>query len=140
MLRGDQRAHFCIRLHAVLDDQRLHARDQAFDDLVGHVANDDGYRDRHAALAGRAIGRAHQRVGDLVQVGVGHAHQVVLGAAQGLYALAALCAFGIDVFGDRRRPDEGQRFDVGMGDQRAGRLRSAIQPGAARPTDRVPTA
>ena len=117
VLGGDQRAHFGVAVHAVLDHQGLDARDQAFDYLVGHVAHRHGHRDGHAAFAGRAVGRAHQGVGDLIQVGIGHHHQVVLGAAQGLHALAAAGAFGVDVFGDGGRADEGQGLDVRVRDQ-----------------------
>ena len=118
MLRGDKRTHFGVALHAVLDHQRLDARSQALDHLVGHVAHCHRHRDGHAALAGRAVGRAHQGVGDLVEVGVGHDHHVVLGAAQRLHALATAGAFGVDVFGDGGRTDKGQGFHVRVRDQR----------------------
>ena len=45
-------------------------------------------------------------VGGQVQVGVGQDHHVVLGAAQGLHALAVRGAGGVDVLGDRGRADE----------------------------------
>jgi hypothetical protein len=57
--------------------------DQLLDQRVGGLLADrHRHRDRHAALAGRAVGRADQRVDRLVEVGVGHDDHVVLGAAQ----------------------------------------------------------
>ena len=78
--------------------------------------------DGHAALSPDAVGRAHQRVDGVGHVGVGHQHGVVLGAAQGLHALAMLAAPN-NVFGDRRRADKAdppsravlqQRIDGGL--------------------------
>jgi hypothetical protein len=70
-------------------DARLELGDQR---IAGLVADGHGHRDRHAALAGRAVAGAHQRVGGLVHVGIGHDDHVVLGAAQRLHALAGLRA------------------------------------------------
>ncbi len=71
-------------------------------------------RDRHAALARRAVARADQRVDRLVHVGVGHHHHVVLGAAEALHALSRRRAARIDIFGDRGRADEADRLNVGI--------------------------
>jgi hypothetical protein len=90
-------------------------------DLVGHVAHQHRHRDRHAALAGRAVARADQRVDRLVDVGVGHHHHVVLRAAQGLHALAVARAGLVDVVGDRRGADEADGLDVGVLEQRVDR-------------------
>ena len=65
-----------------------HARRQPLDQRVADVADRDRDGDRHAALACRAVSRAHQRVGRLVEVGVGHHDHVVLRAAQRLHPLA----------------------------------------------------
>ena len=66
-------------------------------DPVGDVAHQHRHRDRHAALAGRAVGRADQRVDRLLEVGVGHHDHVVLGAAERLHALAVARAGLVDV-------------------------------------------
>ena len=75
-------------------------------------------RDRHAALAGRAVGGRDRGVGGHLDVGVGQHDHVVLGAAQRLHPLAVLRARLVDVAGDRRRADEADRGDVGMLEQR----------------------
>ena len=154
--RGDQRPHLGLGVGAGADLQRAHPRHQLVHQRVADVADRDRDRDRHAALAGRAVGRAHQRVGRLVEIGVGHHHHVVLGAAQRLHALAVLRGGRVDVLGDRGRADEADRGDVGMLQQRVDRLLVAVddveharrQPGLgqqlgdadSRPTDRAPTA
>ena len=91
------------------------------DDPVGHVTDQHRHADRHAALAGRAIGGADQRVDRLLDVGVGHHHHVVLRAAQRLHALAVVRAGLVDVLGDRGRSDKTQCLDVRMGQQRIDR-------------------
>ena len=78
--------------------------------LVGHVADQHRDRDRHAALAGRAVGRADQRIDRLLDVGVGHHDHVVLRAAERLHALAVARAGLVDVLRDRRRADEAERL------------------------------
>ena len=112
-LRGgsDQRAHVEAAGSAGADLQRLDLRNQLGDQRVGHlVADAYRHRDRHAALAAGAVGGTHQRADGVVEVGVGHQHRMVLRAAQGLHALAALGALGIDVFGDGGRADEADGF------------------------------
>lgn len=99
---------------------------QARHQPVGHPAHRHRHRDRHAALAGRAVGCADQRVDRLVEVGIGHHHQVVLGAAQGLHALAAPGAFRINVLGDRRAADKGHGLHIRMGQQRIHRVLAAL--------------
>ena len=80
----------------------------------GVVADGDGDGDGHAALAGGAVGGADESVGGLVEIGVGHDDHVVLRAAEGLHALAVLCAGGVDVLGDGGRADEGDGLDGGV--------------------------
>ena len=120
MLGGDQRAHLDARLVARADLERAHPRRQVLDQPVGRLADRDRDRDRHAALAGRAVGRADQRIGHLLEVGVGQHHHVVLGAAQRLHPLAVRGAGRVDVLGDRGRADEADRGDVrdGAGSRR----------------------
>jgi hypothetical protein len=54
---------------------------------VGDVADRDDDRDRHAALAGRAVAGADRGVGGHVEVGVGQHDHVVLRAAERLHRL-----------------------------------------------------
>ena len=91
------------------------------DQRVGHVADRDEHRDRHAALAGRAVGRADRRVGGELDVGVGQHHHVVLRAAERLHALAVARAGLVDVLRDRRRADEAHRGDAGVLEDRVDR-------------------
>ena len=88
-LPGDQRAEIGRGIGRGADLQALDARDQLVHQPVGGVLADrHGDRDRHAALAGRAVAGADQGVDGLVHVGVGHDDHVVLGAAEALHALA----------------------------------------------------
>ena len=105
-LRRDHRAHLRVGLEARADLDRQRLLAQPLDQRVGGVADRDGDRDRHAALAGRAVARGGQVVGGEVEVGVGQHDGVVLGAAQRLHALAVLRAGLVDVACDRRRADE----------------------------------
>ncbi|KEF90288.1 hypothetical protein RLJV_23690 [Pseudomonas aeruginosa] len=59
-----------------------------------------------AAVTSGPMSRPQEVPAPVVEVGVGHQHRMVLRAAQGLHALAALGALGIDVFGDGGRADE----------------------------------
>ena len=81
-------------------------------ELVGRVADADEHRDRHAALAGRAVARRHRGVRRELHVGVGQHDHVVLRAAERLHALAVLGAGLVDVLRDRRRADERHRRDL----------------------------
>ena len=124
---GDERAHLGVRVGGRADLQRPHLRRQRLDQRFGRLLADrDGDRDRHAALAGRAVARAHQRVGRLVHVGVGHDDHVVLGAAERLHALTRRRAARVDVVGDRRGADEAHRLDVGMVEDGVDRLLVAV--------------
>ncbi len=109
-----------IFMHADRGRERL---DQPVGRLLADRHRD---RDRHAALAGRAVARAHQRVDGLVHVGVRHDDHVVLGAAQRLHALARRASPAVDVLGDRRRADEAHRLDVGMVEDRVDRFLVAV--------------
>src|SRR4029079_14735787 len=66
----------------------------------------DYLRDRHATLAGRAVGGADGRVGGQVDVRVGQDDHVVLRPAERLHALAVLRDRLVDVARDRCRADE----------------------------------
>ena len=121
VLARDERAHLRVRLEAVAD---LHLRQPLLDradQVVGRVADGDEHRDRHAALAGRAVAGADGRVGGHVDVGVGEHDHVVLRAAERLHALAVLRAGLVDVARDRRRADEADRGDLGMLEHRVDR-------------------
>jgi hypothetical protein len=79
---ADQRPHLGLAVAARPDLECAHPRLEPLDQRVGHlVADRHRHRDRHAALAGGPVGRTHQRVDRLVEVGVGHHHHVVLGPA-----------------------------------------------------------
>ena len=89
MRGGDDRAVLRVRIGRDADLQRLDLGDQLLAQFVGGLLADrHDDRQRHAALAGRAEGRADEVLHDLVQVGVGHDDAVVLGAAHRLHALA----------------------------------------------------
>jgi hypothetical protein len=104
MLARDERAHLRRGVEAVADlDLRQALLDRA-DELVAGVADGDDDRDRHAALAGRAVAGAHGGVGRHVDVGVGQDDHVVLGAAERLHALAVLRSGLVDVARDRVEP------------------------------------
>ena len=114
MLLGHQRAHLGFRIGAGADLQGADLRLELGHQRVGRLLADRHRdRDRHAALAGRTIGRAHQRIDRLVEIGIGHDDHVVLGAAQRLAALAGAGGGLIDVAGDRRRADEADGRDIG---------------------------
>ncbi|MNO71058.1 hypothetical protein D3C76_619610 [compost metagenome] len=116
---GDQRAHVQAAVGAGADLQGLDLRDDLLHQRIGDlVAHAHGHGDGHAALAAGTVGGAHERADGVVEVGVGHQHGVVLRPAQGLHALAALGAFGIDVLGDRGRADEAQGLHFRRLDQR----------------------
>ena len=92
--------------------QRRDHRTQRRNQPVGGVADRDGDRDRHAALAGRTVRRAHQRLRGELRIGIGHHHHVILRAAERLHALAVLRGRFVDVLGDRRRADEADGRNV----------------------------
>ena len=108
----------------------LHLRDlglQAGDDGVGGlVADRDDERDRHAALAARAVRRAHERADGVVDVRVGHDDGVVLRAAEGLDALAVRAALAIDVLCNRGRADEAERLHALVLEERVDRFLVAV--------------
>ena len=109
----DHRAVVGLRVGGGADLEALDARDELLHQHVGGLLADRHRdRDRHAALAGRAVAGADQRIDRLVHVGVRHHDHVVLGAAEALHALAVRAAGRIDVFGDRRRADEADRLDA----------------------------
>ena len=91
------------------------------DEPVARVADRDDLRDRHAALAGRAVGGADGGVGGHVDVGVGEHDHVVLRPAERLHALAVLRAGLVDIARDRRRADEADRGDVRVLEDRVDR-------------------
>ena len=84
VVNGDKEA-----VDALLIDPRNELFDQ---DIGGLLADRHSHRHRHAALAGRTVPGADQRVDRLVHVGVGHDDHVVLGAAEALHALAVSAA------------------------------------------------
>ena len=121
-----QRSHVDVCRVASADFQLLRALQHARHEVVGATADGDSDRDRHAALACRAIGGADQRVRGAVEVGVGHYHHVVLRPAQGLHAFAVGDALRLDVLRDRRRTDEGHGLYVRVFEQGIDRFLVAL--------------
>ena len=103
-------------------DHRLQRRDQ----LVAGVADRDGHGDRHAPLARRTIGRAHQCLRGELRIRVGHHDHVILCAAQRLHALAVLGCRFIDVLRHRRRSHEADGRDIRIREQDVDRLAIAV--------------
>ena len=95
---GDHRAVLGVGIGRDADPQALDLGKQLLAQaLGGFLADRHHHRQGHAALAGRAVGRADD-VGDrLVEIGVGQDDAVVLGAAHGLDALAVRGAAPIDI-------------------------------------------
>src|SRR5580704_6201150 len=111
----NQWAHFRARLRAIGDlearDALFHAREQG---LGGAIADRNGHRDRHAALARGTEGRARERVGRLVHVRIRHHDHVVLRPAQRLYALAGRGAAAVDILSNRGGTDKADSRNAGM--------------------------
>ena len=114
VLAGDERPHLGRRVGAGTDDELVEAEAHRVDERVADVADRDDHAHRHAPLAGRAVGRAHRRVGGQVEVGVGQHDHVVLGAAERLHALAVGGARLVHVARHRRGAHEADRADVGV--------------------------
>jgi hypothetical protein len=110
---GDERTHVGVA-GAVPGDELGHPLLDLVDQLVGDGLDRDQRRDRHAALTGRAEAGVDGGVGGQVEVGVGQDEHVVLGATEGLDALAVGGAGLVDVLRDRGGADEGDGLDVGV--------------------------
>ncbi|CQA10038.1 Uncharacterised protein [Mycobacteroides abscessus] len=80
--------------------------------LRGGLTHRDRDRDRHAALAGRAVSGTDQRVDGLVDIGVRHDDHVVLGAAKALGAFTIGGGGLVDVLRNGGRSDESDRGDT----------------------------
>ena len=127
VLPGDERTHLGFGVGAGSNLQRAHLGLEPGDQGVRRLlADGDSHRDRHAALAGGAIGRTHQRIDRLVHVGIRHDDHVVLGTTQCLAALAGARRSLIDVAGNGRRADEAHRLDVGRVQDGVDRLLVAV--------------
>jgi hypothetical protein len=123
----DQRAEIGRRVDRSADLQAFDARDELFHQPIGGgLADRHRDRDRHAALAGRAVAGADQRVDGLVHVRVRHDDGVVLGAAEALRALAGRRRALVDVLRDRGRADEADGLDVGIVEDRVDRFLVAV--------------
>ena len=114
---GDQRAHLDTGRQTRPDLEFAGARRQAFDQSIGHVADRDGDRDRHAALARRTVGGTDQCVDGLVEVDIGHDDEVVLGTAERLDALAGGATGSVDGLGHGCRANEADRGDARIVEQ-----------------------
>ncbi|MPL73124.1 hypothetical protein SDC9_18917 [bioreactor metagenome] len=107
-LLGDDRPEVDVVARGIgADLELLDLRNELLDQPVGgFLAHRHRDRDRHAAFARRAEARTHQRIGRLVEIGVGHDDHVVLRAAEALCALAVGAGTAIDVLCDRGGPHE----------------------------------
>ena len=114
MGRRHERPHVHAFSRSRSDLQLARLRGQRSDQRVRSAADGDDGRDGHAAFAGRAVRRAHQRVDGEVEIRVGQHDRVVLGAAQRLHAFALRGCGRVDVLRDGRGSDERHGFDVGM--------------------------
>ena len=99
---------------------------EPFDQGIGDLA--DRHRDAagHAALAGAAKRRELKCPHGLVEIGVGHDDEMVLGAAGRLDPLAVLRAGHVNVPGDRRRADERDRTHQRVSQERIDALLVAV--------------
>jgi hypothetical protein len=88
VLRGDHRAVIAAGSWLVPTFSASMAGSSVDQALGRAFAHRHHHRQRHAALARRTEGRAHQIVHRAVEIGIGHDDAVVLGAAHGLHALA----------------------------------------------------
>ena len=122
---GDERAHVGVA-HAVTGAQGAGALGDLGDELVGDRVGREHDRDRHAPLPRSPVAGVDRGVGGQVEVGVGQDEHVVLRAAERLDPLAGGDPALVDVARDRRRPDEGDRLDVGVVEQRVDRLLVAV--------------
>nr|WP_254801958.1 hypothetical protein [Kitasatospora sp. SUK 42] len=112
VLAGDQRTHLRVAVAAGADLEGRHPLLDLLDQLVADRVDRDQDGDGHAALPGRTEAGVDGGVGGEVEVGVRQDQHVVLGAAQGLHALAVAGAGLVDVAGDRGGADEADGLDV----------------------------
>src|SRR5208282_5034963 len=100
MLARDDRAH--VDLGTSIRRADLHAlgrRAEPFDQRIGDLTDWHGDAAGHAALAGTSEGRKLERADGLIEIGIGHDDEMVLGAAGGLHSLAVLCARQVNMPG-----------------------------------------
>ena len=109
---GHDRAHLGGQIHAVQHFKGLGARQQFGHQSFGHVAHQYSHTDGHTAFASGTVSGTNQGVDGLVDIGIGHHHHVVLGAAQCLHAFAVVGAGFIDVIGNGRGADKTHGLDV----------------------------
>ena len=127
MRPGHQRTHVHAGRGAGADLHFGNLDLQARDHGVGcGVAHRHHQRNRHATFAARTIGCAHQGAHGVADVGIGHQHRVVFGAAQRLHPLAVGATGGVNVFGNRRGAHKTDCLDARIGQQRVHRLFVAV--------------
>ncbi len=90
------------------------------------VADRHHHRAGHAPLPGGPEGGADDPVHGLVDDRVGHDHDVILGAAQGLHALAGLGRPLVDELGHRSGADKRDRVDAGVVEDALHHLAAAV--------------
>jgi hypothetical protein len=110
-----ERAVVCGCVCRRADLKTLDARCEPFHKIVrSRFADRNRDRHRHAALAGRAVTRADERIDGLIHVGIGHDNHMVLGSAKALHARSNSRAARVNIFGNRRRADKADGLDAGI--------------------------
>ncbi len=117
-LAGHDGPHLRIQLHAIFDFQRLSPLGEHRHDFIGHIADQHGHANRHAALARTAVGGANQRIHCFIQMGVWHHHHMVFRPTQCLHTFAVFGTALVNQVGNGRGADERERLHLRMIDQR----------------------
>ena len=122
VLGADERSDLDARLVTGTHDHLCRRVAQLVEECVRRPADRHRNRTRKTPLARIAERRVEDRGHGQVRVGVGHDHDVVLGAAERLNPLAA-CGRGlVNVSCDRRRTNKRDRGDLRMPQQSIHRL------------------
>ena len=127
-VRADERTDVGVGVPARTDPQARGGGHKGLADLVlaGAIADQHSDRAREASLAGGSERRSHDRGDGCLEVGVGHHHQGVLGAAERLATLAGGRRALGDVAGGRRLPDERDRVHLRVVQQPVDRIVRAV--------------
>ena len=125
-LAANHRSERRTRVSAGTDFQFRRVIGEFADQGVTDLADPDGDAARQAALAGIAEGRRDDVRRRELEVRVVHDQDVVLGTPERLHPLSVGRRRGVDVGGHRRRADERDRRDIGMGQQLVDRIVGAV--------------
>ena len=122
MRRSNQRPHvltcvFVVGIDAVANIQTARAFGQTIDQLIRNFTHRHRDRNRHAALACRAIRRARERIDHSVHIRIGHHQHVVFRPAQRLHTFAMRRSGFINILCNRRGANETHRRHIRVGEQ-----------------------